>query len=71
MTLKEYYDALTRIVEENPDLELVEIVFACDDEGNDYNYVSYEPTIGYYDRSERQFTTDQWDENHPKVVCIN
>jgi len=61
---------LQDVLEKCGDLPLVS---SSDDEGNDFRYVYYRPTIGYY--KDREFTLiDDYLEDEtikPNAVCIN
>jgi|TARA_R110000744_G_scaffold290250_1_gene401033 hypothetical protein len=45
MKLKEYIEALTDIEKDHPDAKLV---YACDEEGNRFSEVFYQPAAGCY-----------------------
>ena len=49
MNLKTYIKALHKIAEKHDNLE---VVFAKDDEGNQYHPVVYTPTLGVYNNGE-------------------
>ena len=57
----------------------LECVYACDDEGNTYQYLSYSPTVGKFDSSSHDFCSkEDYDNNkeykidsNKEVVCIN
>ena len=71
-------EKLNNLAKRYPNLE---VIYASDDEGNGYNYVSYEPSIGYFDKEDGEYeafsnsiTTDeevQLTEDLCNVVCIN
>jgi len=48
MKLKEYLLNLKKAVEDNNDLLDMELVYASDDEGNDFRSVNYLPTLGIF-----------------------
>jgi len=79
MKLKEFLENLNTLVEKNPEaLELI-IVTSSDDEGNDFNEVYYEPSIGHYQKeaSKGSFVSlkefQEWGltESDVNSVCIN
>jgi len=59
---------LQEILEERGDLNLV---YSIDDEGNAFNYVYWDPTVGYY--IDGEFLTEDQDNGvgMENVVCIN
>lgn len=46
MKLKDYAEAIARLAAKNPNAE---VVYAADDEGNRYESVHYEPSLGNFD----------------------
>jgi len=77
LKLKEFLENLDKFVKDNPDALDMYVVTSGDDEGNQYNFVYYTPTIGYYDRGDKNFVSiHQYDEfgykpNMNNSVCIN
>ncbi len=82
MTLKEYVEMLYELVQQNEGYGDLEVVYASDDEGNDFNTVHCTPTLGFY--NDREFRTDkyeydEWGDEDPGIdsefkinaVCIN
>jgi hypothetical protein len=63
MTAKEYLEKLKPLVEANPDLE---VITARDDEGNGYNPVVFDPSIGYFDNTDYDSTNED-----ANVLCLN
>ena len=76
MKLKEYYDTLTKMLEDNPEAGDLNIITSRDDEGNGYNDVVYTPTVGYYNERgnefypESQFKEEEITEK-PNSICMN
>lgn len=76
MKLKDYLYDLNVIVEDNPNLLDMEVVTACDDEGNSFDRVAFSPSEGYFDVEEHAFTqkdSEDFDECECTVnsVCLN
>lgn len=67
MKLSRYIEQLNELVEENPEMLEFDVVYAGDNEGNAYDKVYYEPTVGYYE--DREF--HQGDDYDYNAVCIN
>ena len=69
MKLKEYIEVLTDIERTHPNAKLI---FSCDDEGNRFSEVHYQPALGYYDGCDWE-TEGELEETGSKVnaVCIN
>lgn len=75
MTLKEYLKHLNKIVEKNPEALEYEVIYAKDEEGNEFKEVFYKPSLGFLD-DENEYTAidnEDWDEleEEPNVICIN
>ena len=49
MNLREYIENLNKFAEEHPEYLDLDVIYASDDEGNDYDYVSNEPTPMFHD----------------------
>ena len=49
MTLEKYLKHLNKIVEKNPEALKYELIYAKDDEGNEFKAVSYKPSLGFLD----------------------
>jgi hypothetical protein len=75
MTLKEFIENLQKFVEENPKALELEVVTSKDDEGNGYNRVYYEPSMGHYDGDDftphSQFEDWNRDDDDLNSVCLN
>lgn len=69
MTLEKYLTALNELVQNDPELLKCIVVYAKDDEGNAFNPVEYEPTIGYY-HEDGTFETGTGGDD-PNALCIN
>ena len=74
MTLKEYVDNLNKILADNPKAADFEVVASIDNEGNGYNRVYYEASLGIlnddefslYDEDNEEFTEDDIN-----AICVN
>lgn len=74
MTLQEYYNKLTYFINNHPQALDFKVVYAKDDEGNEYKPVYYEPSIGFFDGDyigANSFEEHGIDPNHANCVCIN
>jgi len=49
MNFKEYLEKLNAFAKENPESLGFVVVSSSDDEGNSYNKVHYDPSLGHYD----------------------
>ena len=69
MKLKDYAEKLSKLAERCPD---VEVIYSGDDEGNDFQAVSYSPTLGFYEKGEfRSYDPDNKDTVTINAVCLN
>ena len=80
MLLKEYLDALNKLVKKDKSLLDCRVICAKDDEGNGYQVVSNTAEVFFVDRDESEYYIEQiYDEveaseyeiNAEKVVIIN
>jgi hypothetical protein len=76
MQLKEWLNDLNKLIDANPEILELPVVYARDDEGNGYQYASYSPSLGAFDRLSREFYSqdqyeDQDDDLGEKVICLN
>lgn len=67
MKLKEFAENINNLLKERPETAEYDVVSSKDDEGNGYNLVHYSPTVGNYDKEEREFQQ----EREVNAVCIN
>lgn len=56
MKLKEYMQKLSDFVLENPEAKELDVITSIDDEGNGFNPVFYGPSLGYYEKVNKEFT---------------
>ena len=66
MKLKFYAEAILKLALHYPDAE---VVYSCDDEGDRFSFVNYEPTTGKYYEDESEFDSDT--EGSINAVCVN
>lgn len=77
MTLREFIDKLNRMHKHNPDVLNYTVVFSRDDEGNGFDKVNFDPSLGYYHQSTRDFDSEEnlkeeYDGDvELNAVCIN
>jgi len=78
MKLKEYYEALTKLIEEHPEALDMKTCTAADDEGNGYREVTFEPSLGHFSERDWEFvgidSFEDWDldkDNDVNAVCMN
>jgi hypothetical protein len=67
MKLREFLDNLNKLAKERPETLDFDIVSSKDDEGNGFDLVYYEPTVGTYNSKDKDFQ----EELKPNAVCIN
>jgi hypothetical protein len=65
VTLKEYLKKLQKLGKENPKALELTVITSADDEGNDFNEVHYEPSLGFFENREFDPT------GTPNAVCLN
>lgn len=68
MKLAGYIKQLLLIAETHPD---VEVVYACDEEGNRYSKVYFTPSLGYLDGDDFEIAKDLDNKNKINVICLN
>lgn len=76
MKLKEYLNNLNKLVKNNPELLDYTVVYSKDDEGNGFNEIYYDATIGKFDEDEflelgydmEEYIIEEKDCN---AICIN
>lgn len=49
MTFEEYVNSLNKFLKEHPETAKMRPIYAADDEGNDFGFVHYAPSMGTYD----------------------
>lgn len=75
MKLKEYLENINELVKADPNILDYTVVFSSDDEGNSYNEVHYEPSLGIYEDDEwvgvEYDSYENYDEKDINAICIN
>lgn len=67
MKLKAYIKKLQAIAKKHGDLN---VVYSCDDEGNEFKMVAYNPSVGSFNDSEWG-QDDETEEFKVDAVCLN
>ena len=67
MKFKKYLENLNKLAKERPETLDFDVVSAKDDEGNGYDLVSWKPSVGNYNKSDKEFQN----EIELNAVCIN
>ncbi|MCK4821936.1 hypothetical protein KA005_39595 [bacterium] len=68
MLLKDFLNSVIEMAELDPTILELQLVTSVDDEGNGFNPVHYEPTLGYYNAEDREFNQE---DPHPNAICLN
>ena len=68
MKLTTYIEHLRKLEETHPD---VEVVYACDEEGNRFSEVYFVPSLGCLEGDEFENYKDLDDKSKTNVVCLN
>tara|TARA_Y100000593_G_C4218134_1_gene290357 strand:+ start:648 stop:854 length:207 start_codon:yes stop_codon:yes gene_type:complete len=68
MKLKEYVRYLNAMANEHPD---VEVVYACDEEGNRFSKTYFAPSLGHLNGDYFEDQKDLDDKSKINVVCLN
>jgi hypothetical protein len=76
MKLKEYIESLQELAKATPEALEMEVIYAMDPEGNGYDKVYFEPSIGVYDEGERDYMSlesedYEYEKSETRVICIN
>ena len=69
MKLEEYISDLQNLVKEHPEYLNFKVVYAADDEGNQFNPLNHSPSLGNYEKGE--FTPDDGTEEFTQQCKIN
>jgi len=70
MKLRQWLNNLNDQVHLDPTMLDMDVVYGSDDEGNDFNWVSYTATKGHYsDREFKALFDNEPEENN--AVCLN
>lgn len=70
MKLKDYIQSLQKLEKKYPNAI---VIYSTDDEGNSFNKVTYTPTVGYFNKVDGEFITNETDDRYlkPNAICIN
>lgn len=81
MKLKEYLSYLKKAVDADNSLLDMELVYAIDDEGNDFRHVNFLPTLGIFKQGEfiskdeieeyNESYETEYSDNDINSLCIN
>ena len=80
MKLKVYLQELREMVDADPSILDLEVIYSEDDRGSDYNRVAYTPCLGYYNDQDQEFIHDkvyiqELREDDPSIqinaICLN
>ncbi len=67
MKLKEFVENLNKLLKDRPETAQFNVVTSADDEGNGFNLVHFEPSVGNYNEDDNEFK----EELELNAVCIN
>lgn len=78
-TLNEYIESLQKIVEEQPERGEHVVIYAKDDEGNEYHPVHFSPSVlyaespltNYVEVVSEEDVDEEESDNYVQVICIN
>lgn len=59
MKLRKYLNTLSYLVERRPEVLDYEVITAKDAEGNGFDKINFEPTIGIFYADEKEFETEE------------
>lgn len=73
MKLKDWLKSLNEQVTENPEILEYDVVYSSDDEGNNFDFVHYNPTVGEFKEEEfgRGYYAFNSDSVNKNAICIN
>ena len=73
MKLRKFLNNIDNLVKEYPEILEYEVVYSEDEEGNGFNIIYYEPSIGVYNKQDKEFYLGEMElsQNDIKVICIN
>ena len=68
-TLQMYIEKLNDIAEKVPGAKDMVMIYSCDEEGNNYDYIPYLPApLSFYPDS---YQIDPHEENPVNAICVN
>ena len=68
MKLAKYIEKLQGILDTRGDFD---VIYSKDDEGNGYQEVYYDPSLGFYEAREFQSESDEEFDLEINAICIN
>ena len=68
-TLQMYIEQLNDIAKKVPGAKDMVMIYSCDDEGNNYDYIPYLPAPFHFDPDSYQI--DHHEENSVNAICVN
>jgi hypothetical protein len=75
MKLRQYLENLNRLAKESPDILDLELVYAGDEEGNDFHSLNYLPTLGVFEHGEfyskNNLEDTDYTEDDINALCVN
>lgn len=73
MKLRVWLERLNKEIIENPEILDYAVVYSSDDEGNNFDFVQYYPTVGEFKEEERGrgYYTFNSDTANKNAICIN
>lgn len=71
MNLTQYTENLLKFLEENPEAGAFQVITAKND-GGDGRPVHYEPSVGYFDEDDKEFSlVEDIESGEANSVCVN
>ena len=74
MKLKQYLEILNEMVKDNPEILEYDVIYSSDDEGNNFDFVNYSPTVGEFKEEEfgrGYYTFNSQAEINKNAICLN
>lgn len=73
MKLIEYLESIQELIKDRPELLEADVIYAIDDEGNEFRPCSFSVTAGLFEEDEyTEETGEDWDDEMTvNAVCIN
>ena len=78
MKLNRYIEHLNNLIETNPEIGEYDVIVSKDIEGNGFNPIHYEPSIGHFDGEDfmtlaeiQEYLEEEGEQLTTNVVCVN
>lgn len=72
MLFEKYVESLNKLLKDRPETATMETIYSIDDEGNSYNKIYFEPSVGHHSQSDFETeNVDEEDQEKTNAVCIN